>query len=41
MSNDATLLAAYTFIWNVLGMAASCLPITVVKEDEQNYESHW
>jgi len=25
------MLAAYTFIWNVLGMAASCLPITVVK----------
>jgi hypothetical protein len=41
MSNDASLLGAYTFIWNVLSMAVASLPVTVVRQDEQTYESHW
>ncbi len=35
------LLAAFTFIWNVLAMSSCSLPITVVREDEQHYDSHW
>lgn len=41
MSNDAPVLAAYTFIWNVLSMSAASLPVTVVRPDEQTYRSHW
>jgi fatty acid amide hydrolase len=36
-----TLLAAYTFVWNILAMTVCSLPITVVREDEQYYESRW
>lgn len=41
MSNNAFLLAAYTMIWNVLAMSSCSLPVTVVKPEEQFYESHW
>jgi hypothetical protein len=41
MSNDASILAAYTFVWNVLAMSAVSLPVTVVRPDEQTYTSHW
>jgi fatty acid amide hydrolase len=40
-SNQGDLLAAYTFIWNVLGVAAATTPVTVVRQDEQHYESVW
>lgn len=33
------LCVAYTFVWNLLNMPVGSLPITVVKEDEQYYES--
>ncbi len=38
-SKDITLAAAYTFIWNVLMLAVGSMPITLVKENEQIYES--
>ena len=41
MSNDGSLLAAYTFIWNILAMPVASTPVTVVREDEQRYESVW
>ena len=41
MSDTATLLCAYTFIWNVLAMSSCSIPVTVTREDEQFYESHW
>jgi Asp-tRNA(Asn)/Glu-tRNA(Gln) amidotransferase A subunit family amidase len=31
--------AAYTFIWNVLEMAVGALPVTVVRENEQTYDT--
>ena len=40
-STQGDLLAAYVFIWNVLGMSAATTPVTVVKQDEQHYESVW
>lgn len=33
MSNDGSLLAAYTFIWNILAMPVATTPVTVVRED--------
>ena len=39
MSKVAMLSAAYTFIWNVLEMIAGALPITVVREEEQSYDT--
>lgn len=41
LSNDASLAGAYTYIWNILAMTTGALPITVVREDEQHYESKW
>lgn len=41
LSNDANILAAYVFIWNVLGMSACSLPVTVTRETEQFYDSQW
>ena len=41
MSDTASLLCAYTFIWNVLAMSSCSIPVTVTREDEQFYESHW
>jgi hypothetical protein len=32
-----SLLAAYTFVWNILAMTVCSLPVTVVREDEQFY----
>jgi Asp-tRNA(Asn)/Glu-tRNA(Gln) amidotransferase A subunit family amidase len=40
-SNDGSLLAAYTFIWNLLAMPAATTPVTIVRQDEQHYESAW
>lgn len=41
MSSDGALLAAYTFIWNLLALPVSSTPVTVVRQDEQRYESKW
>jgi Asp-tRNA(Asn)/Glu-tRNA(Gln) amidotransferase A subunit family amidase len=35
------LLFSYTCIWNVLGMTAGSIPITIVREDEQYYNSKY
>jgi Asp-tRNA(Asn)/Glu-tRNA(Gln) amidotransferase A subunit family amidase len=40
-SNEGSLLAAYTFIWNLLAMTVATTPVTVVREDEQRYDSVW
>lgn len=31
--------ACYTFIWNVLEMAVGAMPVTVVREEEQRYDT--
>jgi hypothetical protein len=33
-SEKATLAAAYTFIWNVLGMTVGAMPVTICKKEE-------
>jgi len=40
-SKDGFACAVYTFIWNFLAMNVCSLPITVVREQEQYYESKW
>ena len=40
-SGEGGLMAAYVFIWNVLAMAVCSVPTTVVKEEEQYYETSW
>ena len=40
-SKECDLLAAYVYIWNVFAMCACSLPVTVVREEEQKYESDW
>lgn len=37
MSNDGSLLAAYTFIYNLLALTVASTPVTVVRQDEQRY----
>lgn len=32
---------AYTFIWNLLDMPVGSIPMTVVQENEQHYESRY
>lgn len=38
-SNEGSLLAAYTFIWNILGVPVASTPVTTTRQDEQSYES--
>ena len=38
-SKQCDIVAAYVYIWNVLAMPSCSLPVTVVREDEQHYES--
>ena len=38
-SNEGSLMAAYTYIWNVLGMPVASTPVTTTRPDEQRYES--
>lgn len=38
---DTTLAAGYTFLWNVLDTPTGTVPVTVVREDEQEYESQF
>ena len=38
-SEKTSLVIAYTLIWNVLDFVACSLPVTVVRPDEQKYES--
>lgn len=40
-SVEGSLLASYTFIWNVLGMCVCSVPVTVVREEEQYYETKY
>jgi Asp-tRNA(Asn)/Glu-tRNA(Gln) amidotransferase A subunit family amidase len=40
-SKECDLVAAYTYIWNVFAMTSCSLPVTITREDEQYYESHW
>lgn len=40
-AKQTSLAVAYTFIWNVLNLPVGSLPITVVKHDEQVYESRY
>ena len=38
-SETTSLAAAYTFMWNVLGMTVGAMPITLAREEEEVYES--
>lgn len=38
---STTLSACYTFVWNVLAMCAVSLPVTVVRQNEIEYQSQW
>jgi Asp-tRNA(Asn)/Glu-tRNA(Gln) amidotransferase A subunit family amidase len=38
---ECGLVASYASIWDILGMVSCSLPVTVTREDEQYYESHW
>jgi Asp-tRNA(Asn)/Glu-tRNA(Gln) amidotransferase A subunit family amidase len=38
-SNNASVMAAYTFIWNLLGVPVATTPVTTTRTDEQRYES--
>ena len=40
-TKDCDIVAAYTFVWNVLAMPSCSLPVTITREDEQYYDSHW
>lgn len=40
-SDVLSVAAAYTFIWNFLDMPVGSLPITCVRQDEQNYNSKY
>lgn len=40
-SNDGSLLASYTFVFNLLGMVSCSQPITITRESELTYESDW
>jgi fatty acid amide hydrolase len=40
-SNDCSLVAAYVYLWNVLALPSCSLPVSIVREDELNYESKW
>jgi fatty acid amide hydrolase len=40
-SSDGSLLAAYTYIFNILGMVSAALPITLTRANELVYESRW
>jgi Asp-tRNA(Asn)/Glu-tRNA(Gln) amidotransferase A subunit family amidase len=39
ISGDIFSTVMYTHIWNTLNMPSGALPITIVREDEQHYES--
>jgi Asp-tRNA(Asn)/Glu-tRNA(Gln) amidotransferase A subunit family amidase len=39
LSEDLWPCVMYTFIWNLLNMPAGALPVTLVREDEEHYES--
>lgn len=39
MTGDIFATVMYTHIWNTLNMPSGALPITIVREDEQYYES--
>lgn len=39
MTEELVPCAFYTCIWNLLNMPAGALPVTLVREDEQHYES--
>lgn len=39
LSAKASILAAYTFTWNVLDLPVGAMPITLSREDETHYES--
>jgi hypothetical protein len=41
MSEELGLACFYTSIWNVLDMSTGALPVTVVGQNEQNYESEY
>lgn len=38
-SEKTSLAASYTFIWNVLDMSVGTIPVTIVQQNEQNYET--
>jgi Asp-tRNA(Asn)/Glu-tRNA(Gln) amidotransferase A subunit family amidase len=40
-SKDGSYLATYTYVFNLLKMTASSLPVTVTRADELHYESDW
>jgi fatty acid amide hydrolase len=40
-AKHTSLAVAYTFIWNVLNLPSGCIPVTVVRNDEQVYESRY
>lgn len=40
-SQNSFLACAYTYVWNSLDMVAGAMPVTVVKEDEQEYVSRF
>ena len=39
LTGDIFAAVMYTSIWNMLNMPAGALPVTIVREDEQHYES--
>ena len=40
-SKDGGFLATYTFIFNILRMCVTSLPITITRENELHYESDY